>query len=113
MKVFVAGGTGVLGRATVQALRDAGHQVRTTARGTENAQLARRLGAVPLEVDLYDAAAVRRAIAGLDAVLRLTTKIPSLLKMGSAARGSRQISCGPPAPGFSSTRPSWNGSPCT
>lgn len=82
MKVFVAGGTGVLGRATVQALRDAGHQVHTTARGTENAQLARSLGAVPLEVDLYDAAEVRRAIAGSDAVLRLTTKIPSLMKMG-------------------------------
>jgi nucleoside-diphosphate-sugar epimerase len=82
MKVFVAGGTGVLGRATVRALREVGHEVRTTARGAENAQLARRLGAVPLEVDLYDAAAVRRAIAGSDAVLRLTTKIPSVTKMG-------------------------------
>jgi nucleoside-diphosphate-sugar epimerase len=82
MKVFVAGGTGVLGRATVQVLREAGHQVRTTARGVENARLARALGAEPVEVDLYDAAAVRRAISGSDAVVRLTTKIPSLMKMG-------------------------------
>jgi nucleoside-diphosphate-sugar epimerase len=82
VKIFVAGGTGVLGRATVQVLREAGHQVHTTARGTENAQLARSLGAVPLDVDLYDEAAVRRAIAGSDAVLRLTTKIPSLMRMG-------------------------------
>jgi nucleoside-diphosphate-sugar epimerase len=82
MKVFVAGGTGVLGRATLRALREAGHQVRTTARGEENARLARSLGAEPLEVDLYDGAAVRRAVSGSDAVLRLTTKIPSLLKMG-------------------------------
>lgn len=82
MNVFVAGGTGVLGRATIGALGEAGHRVRTTARGEENSKLVRSLGAEPLEVDLYDAAAVRRAIAGSDAVLRLTTKIPSLLRMG-------------------------------
>jgi nucleoside-diphosphate-sugar epimerase len=82
MKVFVAGGTGVLGRATVRALRQAGHQVRTTARGEDNARLMRSLGAEPVEVDLYDPVAVRRAIVGSDAVLRLATKIPSLMKMG-------------------------------
>ena len=82
MKVFVAGGTGVLGRATVHALREAGHQVRATARGEDHARLMRSLGAEPVEVDLYDPVAVRRAIAGADAVLRLTTKIPSLMKMG-------------------------------
>lgn len=82
MNVFVAGGTGVLGRAAVDALREAGHRVRATARGEEKAGLVRSLGAEPIEVDLYDAAAVRRAVAGSDAVLRLTTKISSLMKMG-------------------------------
>jgi len=82
MKVFVAGGTGVLGRATVRALRETGHQVRATARNEENARRVRALAAEPVEVDLFDAAAVRRAVAGSDAVLRLTTKIPSLMKMG-------------------------------
>ena len=82
MRVFVAGGSGVLGRASVRALREAGHQVRATARGAENAKLVRDLGAEPVEVDLDDAAAVRRAVAGSDAVLRLTTKIPSVMKMG-------------------------------
>jgi nucleoside-diphosphate-sugar epimerase len=82
MKVFVAGGTGVLGRATVRALREAGHQVRASARGEEKANLVRSLGAEPVEVDLYDPAAARRAIAGSDAVLRLTTKISSMMKMG-------------------------------
>jgi len=82
MKVFVAGGTGVLGRATLRTLREAGHHVRTTARGAENVRLAQSLGAEPVEVNLYDAAAVRRAISGSDAVLRLTTKIPSVMKMG-------------------------------
>jgi nucleoside-diphosphate-sugar epimerase len=82
MKVFVAGGTGVLGRPAVRALREAGHQVRATARGEEKARLVRSLGAEPVDVDLYDPAAVCRAIAGSDAVLRLTTKIASMMKMG-------------------------------
>ena len=82
MKVFVAGGTGVLGRATLRALRQARHHVRTTARGAESVRLVRSLGVEPVEVDLYDAAAVRRTISGSDAVLRLTTKIPSVMKMG-------------------------------
>ena len=82
MNVFVAGGTGVLGRAALPALRERGHGVRATARGADNAALARRLGAEPVEVDLDDRLAVRRAVAGSDAIVRLTTKIPSLFRMG-------------------------------
>ncbi|HKX17260.1 MAG TPA: NAD(P)-dependent oxidoreductase [bacterium] len=82
MKVFVAGGSGVLGRATVRALSEAGHTVRATARGPEKALVVRRLGAEPVDIDLFDAAAVRRAVSGSAAIVRLTTKIPSLTKMG-------------------------------
>jgi len=82
MKVFVAGGSGVLGRATVRALGEAGHRVSATARGSEKASVVRRLGAEPIDIDLFDRAAVRRAVAGSDAVVRLTTKIPSLAMMG-------------------------------
>ncbi len=82
MNVFVAGGSGVLGRATVRALVEAGHIVRATARGQDKANVVRSIGAAPIEVDLYDPNATRRAIAGSDAVLRLTTKIPPLMKMG-------------------------------
>ena len=86
MHVFVAGGTGVLGHPTVRALVEAGHRVRATARGTEKADRVRRLGAEPVDVELYDGDAIRRAIAGSDAVLRLTTKIPpTLMQMWSAA----------------------------
>ncbi len=81
MKVFVAGGTGVLGRASLPALVSAGHDVRSTARGTAAAALVTHLGAKPVSVDLFDPVAVRGAIAGSDAVIRLTTKIPSLMKM--------------------------------
>jgi nucleoside-diphosphate-sugar epimerase len=83
MKIFVAGGTGVLGRASLHALIEAGHQVRATARGNEKSELVRRLGAEPLDVDLFDESAVRQAVSGSDAVLRLATKIPSLTKMRS------------------------------
>ena len=81
MQVFVAGGTGVLGRASLRALIAAGHCVRSTARGQEKAELVRSLGAEPVAVDLYDAEAMRRAIAGSDAVLRLTTKFGPMAKL--------------------------------
>jgi nucleoside-diphosphate-sugar epimerase len=83
MKVFVAGGTGVVGSVSVKELVKAGHHVRSSARGAEKATLVREMGAEPVDVDLYDEAAVRRAIAGSDAVVRLTTKIGSLMKMGN------------------------------
>jgi hypothetical protein len=86
MKVFVAGRTGVLGRATV--LMEAGQQVRVVARGAEKAERIRRMGAIPVEVDFYDREALRRGMAGCDAVLRLTTKIPPTKKMRGSAEGS-------------------------
>jgi nucleoside-diphosphate-sugar epimerase len=81
MNVFVAGGTGVLGRASLKLLVEAGHRVRSTARGTEKSDLVRMLGAEPIEVDLYDPAAVQHAIRGSDVLMRLTTKIGSFSDM--------------------------------
>jgi nucleoside-diphosphate-sugar epimerase len=81
MQVFVAGGTGQLGQAAIAALVAAGHAVRATARGEEKAAAVRGLGAEPVEVDLFDSGALRRAIAGSEAVLRLTTKIPRVTQM--------------------------------
>ena len=84
MNVLVAGGTGVLGRASLRPLIEAGHHVRATARGFEKAQWVGSLGAEPIDVDLYDRAAVRRAIKGSDVLIRLTAKIVSLSAMRSA-----------------------------
>ena len=81
MKVFVAGGTGVLGRASIPALFEAGHRVRSTARGAEKSALVRSLGAEPVDVNLYDPESVHRAVAGSDAVLRLTTKFGPMKKL--------------------------------
>ena len=85
MKIFVAGGTGVLGCASLKALVEAGHQVRATARTEEKAGIVRTLGAEPIQVDLYDAKEVRQAVAGSEAILRLTTRIPPIAKMRSRA----------------------------
>jgi nucleoside-diphosphate-sugar epimerase len=85
MTIFVAGGTGVIGRASLKQLVEAGHIVRSTARGSDHAALVKRLGAEPVAVDLFDPDAVRRAIRGSDAVVRLTTKIPNLMKMRNPA----------------------------
>ena len=81
MKVFVAGATGVLGRPTVRALVEAGHDVRGTARGDEKSALLRSLGAEPVAVDLFDLEAVKAAISGSEAVLNFATKIPPIMRM--------------------------------
>jgi len=83
MKVFVAGATGVLGRATVKVFVEAGHSVRGTARGGAKVELLRPLGAEPLADDLFDASAVKEAEEGSGAVLHLATKIPPIMKIRS------------------------------
>jgi len=80
MRVFVAGATGVIGRRAVRALVAAGHEVTAAVRSPAKAALARSLGATPVEVDLFDADAVRAAVAGHDAVCNLATHIPPLAR---------------------------------
>lgn len=88
MKVFVAGATGVLGRATVPRLLAAGHQVRGHARSPGKATQLEAQGAEPVEVDLYDPASVRAAVDGCDAVVHMATHIPSLTKMAMSSAWS-------------------------
>ena len=79
-KVFVAGATGVLGKRAVAQLVAAGHDVTGVARTPEKAELLRRLGARPVSVDIFDAAAVAEAVAGHDVVCNLATHIPPMAK---------------------------------
>src|SRR6266705_2324867 len=81
MRVFIAGATGTLGRPTVRALVAAGHDVRALARDTDRAERVRELGAEPIVADLFDAGAMRQAVAGSEAVLHLATRIPPLAGM--------------------------------
>jgi nucleoside-diphosphate-sugar epimerase len=76
MKVFVAGATGALGKHAVPLLVEAGHAVTAAARTPEKAEALERAGARPVRADLFDAAAVRAAVAGHDAVVNVATHIP-------------------------------------
>ncbi len=85
MKIFLAGGTGVIGTRALPALVAAGHQVTAVARTDDKAELVRSLGGEPIALDLFDAAAVRSGVVGHEAVVNLATSIPPLTK---AARAS-------------------------
>ena len=76
MRIFVTGATGVTGRRAVPLLIAAGHEVTAVARSAEKAAGLATAGASPIIVDLFDAAAVRRAVAGQDAIINLATAVP-------------------------------------
>ncbi|MDP4506674.1 NAD-dependent epimerase/dehydratase family protein [Nonomuraea turcica] len=77
MHVFLAGGTGVLGRRIVPLLVAGGHTVTATTRDEAKAALLWDLGAVPVQVDVYDAAALRAAVreSGADVVMHQLTDL--------------------------------------
>ncbi|MFI1098434.1 NAD-dependent epimerase/dehydratase family protein [Streptomyces sp. NPDC020917] len=63
MRVFVAGGTGVLGRRLVPQLAARGHQVTATTTSAAKLALLERLGAAGAVMDGLDAASVHEAVA--------------------------------------------------
>jgi len=63
MKVFVAGATGVLGRALVPQLVARGHEVVGMTRSAAKQDLVRSLGARPIVADALDPDAVAQAVA--------------------------------------------------
>lgn len=63
MRVFVAGGSGAIGRRLVPQLLARGHQVTATTRSPRGAAELATIGAVPVVVDGLDGDAVRAAVA--------------------------------------------------
>jgi nucleoside-diphosphate-sugar epimerase len=63
MRVFVAGGTGVIGRRLIPQLVARGHQVTATTTGAAKLPLLERLGADGVVMDGLDAASVGEAVA--------------------------------------------------
>ena len=63
MRVFVAGGTGVVGRRLVPQLVARGHQVTATTTNRAKLALLERLGADAVVMDGLDAVSVRAAVA--------------------------------------------------
>ena len=87
MKVFLAGGTGAIGRRLIPQLVAAGHEVAATTRFDEKASVLRSLGARPLVLDALDADAVTRAVGDFapDAVIEPTHPATAEIQPSEAA----------------------------
>ncbi len=78
MKVFLAGGSGVIGRRLMPQLVAAGHQVAATTRSAARATMLQSLGAIPVVVDALDAPALSKAVTDFrpEAVMNQLTDLP-------------------------------------
>ncbi|MFN2602364.1 MAG: NAD-dependent epimerase/dehydratase family protein [Gemmatimonadaceae bacterium] len=76
MKIFVAGATGVIGGRLVPLLIESGHDVTGVARSPEKKANLESQRARPVSLDVFDADAVARAVAGHDVVINVATHIP-------------------------------------
>lgn len=71
MKVFITGGTGYIGQATITALRAHGHDVVALARSRRAAQRLELLGAETVAGDLADTDTLRNTAEHADAAIHL------------------------------------------
>lgn len=81
MRVFVAGGTGTIGRPLVSRLLAAGHDVAAMTRFEERAEAARQAGASGVVCDVFDAERLVRMVADArpEVVVNQLTDIPPRL----------------------------------
>lgn len=91
MKVFVAGATGVIGRALVPQLVARGHEVVGMTRSASKRELVRGLGARPVVADALDADAVARAVASAEpeVIVHQLTALSGKLSVREARRPDR------------------------
>ena len=75
MKVFVTGGTGLVGGHAIRQLRSRGDAVVALARSDAAAAALEKLGAAALRGDIRDAAAVERNVAGADATVHAAAMV--------------------------------------
>jgi nucleoside-diphosphate-sugar epimerase len=67
MNIFIAGGTGAIGRVLVPLLVNAGHRVVALTRSADRTPQLGRMGAVPVVGDVYDEARLARLVAESEA----------------------------------------------
>lgn len=77
MKIFVTGATGVVGRRAIPLLLSRGHVVTALVRQNPGLPTEVHANLTFVNVDLFDADALKRAVAGHDAVVNLATHMPS------------------------------------
>jgi nucleoside-diphosphate-sugar epimerase len=82
VRVFVAGGSGAIGRRLLPQLVTAGHEVAATTRSPDKTSMLQALGAQPVVLDAFDAAALARAVRAFrpDAVMNQLTDLPKRYK---------------------------------
>jgi nucleoside-diphosphate-sugar epimerase len=80
MRVFIAGGSGVVGRTLIPLLTAQGYEVTGTTRDPNNADLLRSLGATPVVADVFDRDGLFAAVqaARPDAVINELTDLKRL-----------------------------------
>jgi nucleoside-diphosphate-sugar epimerase len=69
MRAFLTGGTGFIGMHVARKLRERGEAVVALVRSRERGEPLAELGCEPLVGNLADEAAIRRGVAGVDAVI--------------------------------------------
>jgi nucleoside-diphosphate-sugar epimerase len=79
MRIFLAGGTGAIGRPLVPLLLEAGHSVTGMTRSQSKADALRRQGVEVVVVDVFDAERLRAAVqaARPDVVMHQLTDLPA------------------------------------
>src|SRR5512143_3328033 len=80
MTIFLAGAAGAVGRPLSQLLVADGHRVVGTTRSAEKATWLTMIGVEPVIVDVYDAAALQRAVvtARPSVVIHQLTDLPAV-----------------------------------
>jgi NAD(P)H-binding len=91
MRIFLAGATGAIGRRLVPLLVESGHQVTGTTRSTAKADALQAAGVAPAVVDVFDAAALSRAVVAAhpDVVVHQLTDLPAGLDPSQMAEGTK------------------------
>ncbi|RUW52508.1 NAD(P)-dependent oxidoreductase [Mesorhizobium sp. M1A.F.Ca.ET.072.01.1.1] len=95
-RIFLAGGSGAIGRRLIPQLVAAGHQVAATTRRAEKAEELRAIGASPVVIDVFDAGGLLAAVAEVkpEVVIHQLTDLPAGLdpnKMGEAIVGNARV----------------------
>ncbi len=77
MQILVTGATGVIGRRVVPQLIGLGHFVTAVGRTADRRRELEGMGARAVALDMFDSAAARRAMQGMQVVINLATHMPS------------------------------------
>ncbi|MEV7941295.1 NAD-dependent epimerase/dehydratase family protein [Kitasatospora sp. NPDC088264] len=95
MRVFVTGGSGYIGKATIDALTRHGHTVRALARNEHAARTVRTHGADPVTGSLADLGVLNEAAAQAEAVIHLAQAATGAEDLAAATAMQDGIGAGP------------------